>query len=607
MFRMLLACWMLLFAAQATAWWNADWPYRKGWQIDTSAETGVNLDAPAGDVPVLIRLHSGNFAYFLDVGDGGKDLRFMSRDDQTPLKYHIERFDPINEMALIWVKLPALQPLSADQKIWMYYGNPLAPPADDAGATYDANQVLVYHFADRVGDVVDATAYASNPASITAELNPAALIGAGVSFNGEGTLTIADSPALTFNETDGWSLSSWLKLGSALEAPGLLFDRADENGRLSLIVEGATLYARYTDAAGAVTETPRTAQIPTGAWAHVAFVVRADGMAVFINGREVATVPAQVAPVSGDIVIGGSTDEEEAAFLVGEMDELQISNTARDAGWFKLAVDGQGVGARLVTDAGDETEDTEGASESEGHGGYFGIIFQNVFGKKEALVEQAVIIVCLLMLVVAAMIMVLKAMYLSNAQRATKRFLNAYGTLEAEEDHDNTHEHKLESFYDANKTFGDSPLFKLYRQGIDELRKRRTATAGAAGVGIDSKGLTTMRAALDAVMVREGQKLNSLMVLLTIAISGGPFIGLFGTVVGVMITFAAIAATGDVNITAIAPGMAAALLATVAGLGVAIPSLFGYNYLGSKIKELQADMAVFADEFIARINEEYGA
>ena len=71
--------------------------------------------------------------------------------------------------------------------------------------------------------------------------------------------------------------------------------------------------------------------------------------------------------------------------------------------------------------------------------------------------------------------------------------------------------------------------------------------------------------------------MNSQMVLLTIAISGGPFLGLLGTVMGVMITFAAIAASGDVNISAIAPGVAAALLTTVAGLVVAIPALFGYN------------------------------
>ena len=96
-----------------------------------------------------------------------------------------------------------------------------------------------------------------------------------------------------------------------------------------------------------------------------------------------------------------------------------------------------------------------------------------------------------------------------------------------------------------------------------------------------------------------------LMVMLTIAISGGPFLGLLGTVVGVMITFAAIAASGDVNVNAIAPGTAAALAATVAGLAVAIPSLFGYNWLNSRIKNITADNRVFVDEFVTRIAEQY--
>jgi len=115
----------------------------------------------------------------------------------------------------------------------------------------------------------------------------------------------------------------------------------------------------------------------------------------------------------------------------------------------------------------------------------------------------------------------------------------------------------------------------------------------------------TLRAKLDRTTAYETQKLNSMMVMLTIAISGGPFLGLLGTVVGVMITFAAIAASGDVNINAIAPGIAAALVATVAGLGVAIPALFGYNYLITRIKEITTEMHVFTDEFVTRLAETY--
>jgi biopolymer transport protein ExbB len=117
--------------------------------------------------------------------------------------------------------------------------------------------------------------------------------------------------------------------------------------------------------------------------------------------------------------------------------------------------------------------------------------------------------------------------------------------------------------------------------------------------------MNAVRAIMEAKLTRELQKLNAQMVLLTIAISGGPFLGLLGTVIGVMITFAAIAVSGEVNVNAIAPGIAGALTATVAGLVVAIPCLFGYNYLGGNIKEITADMHIFVDEFIATLSEQH--
>jgi biopolymer transport protein ExbB len=150
---------------------------------------------------------------------------------------------------------------------------------------------------------------------------------------------------------------------------------------------------------------------------------------------------------------------------------------------------------------------------------------------------------------------------------------------------------------------GDSSLARLYDAGVKQLRKRKVGEVG--GKRVSGPMLDAVRAAIDADLVRENQKLNSQIVLLTIAIAGGPFLGLLGTVVGVMITFAAIAAAGDVNVNAIAPGIAAALLATVAGLGVAIPALFGYNWLASKIKNISSDMQIFVDEFVTRVAESY--
>ncbi|MDV7390383.1 MotA/TolQ/ExbB proton channel family protein, partial [Arthrospira platensis SPKY1] len=77
------------------------------------------------------------------------------------------------------------------------------------------------------------------------------------------------------------------------------------------------------------------------------------------------------------------------------------------------------------------------------------------------------------------------------------------------------------------------------------------------------------------------------------------------TVIGVTITFAAIAAAGDVNINSIAPGVAAALTTTIAGLFVAIPALFGYNYLVIRIRDIVTEMQVFNDEFVTKTTEFY--
>jgi biopolymer transport protein ExbB len=149
----------------------------------------------------------------------------------------------------------------------------------------------------------------------------------------------------------------------------------------------------------------------------------------------------------------------------------------------------------------------------------------------------------------------------------------------------------------------DSSLLRISDRCVAEIRRRFAKSTGAHV--LSDQAITAIRAALDTVFIKETQKLNRLMVVLTIAISGGPFLGLLGTVVGVMITFAAIAASGDVNVNAIAPGIAAALVATVAGLAVAIPALFGYNYLTVRIRDLTSDMQVFIDELLARMAEEY--
>jgi biopolymer transport protein ExbB len=219
----------------------------------------------------------------------------------------------------------------------------------------------------------------------------------------------------------------------------------------------------------------------------------------------------------------------------------------------------------------------------------------------------------MVMLAASALVMVNKAIVVSNTDKANRAFLESFrklgrdeaARLDAEddpEDADLRDSALLGAMFGRHDHFQNSSLYRIYHTGVQELKHR----FGDAGRGeLTPQALGAVKATLDGALVREGQRLNSLMVLLTIAISGGPFLGLLGTVVGVMITFAAIAATGDVNIAAIAPGIAAALVATVAGLAVAIPALFGYNYLGARLKAISADMHVFVDEFVAKLAEQY--
>jgi biopolymer transport protein ExbB len=151
------------------------------------------------------------------------------------------------------------------------------------------------------------------------------------------------------------------------------------------------------------------------------------------------------------------------------------------------------------------------------------------------------------------------------------------------------------------RRLGLSPVYRIYRAGASEILRREAR----GHLVLRAEAVEVVRALMDAGLVRENQRLSRNIVWLTIAISGGPFMGLLGTVIGVMLTFAAVAAAGDVNINAIAPGISAALLATVAGLAVAIPAMFGYNYVLIRNKNITANLHVFVDEFVTRISELY--
>ena len=95
-----------LLPATAHAWWNADWSERAKITLNTSGQ-GLETKETASGIAVAVRLHSGNFD-FASAKEDGSDLRVVSGDDKTPLKFSIERFDSINELAVLWVHMGRL-------------------------------------------------------------------------------------------------------------------------------------------------------------------------------------------------------------------------------------------------------------------------------------------------------------------------------------------------------------------------------------------------------------------------------------------------------------------------------------------------------------------
>ncbi len=598
MFRLaLLITIYILSLGSAHAWWNKDWDYRKEFTFDTSV-TGVATEATVNDVSVLIKLHLGNFTYFTDTKPNGDDIRFVSSDDLTPLKYHIEYYDPVQQIGLIWVKIPRITPGTNLEKIYMYYGNENAVKGDDINGTYGVDDALVYHFD---GVPSDATAYANNPqgnSSIPAE---GAAIGAGVEFQGQQNITVPLSPSLRLIPDPGATASVWMKQITEQTNATLLAYVGDSGNSLALKIDGVKPYLQYTssDAASITTSVEEVAEITLDAWNHLAFTITADLMTLYLNGVEISNAEITAEEIGGLLSIGAWADQSQG--FAGQIDELKIVKRAVEPDWIAVNFSNQGPSDLLVRAGAD------GQQEGAGHEHNY-IAFSLSKLTLEGKITTGTLTV---MLIFATLIMIGKGMFLGKVRKSNRLFQKRYAGQGLEEGKEKLANSLVATYKNVNvddKKLKDSALNRVFATGMKELHAKLTAsTAGAQRAKtLSSNAINALRASMNTTILRENQRLQKQMVLLTIAIAGGPFIGLFGTVMGVMITFAEVALAGNVDVNAIAPGISAALVATVAGLAVAIPCLFGYNYLSSQIKEISADMSVFADEFETRVAEEFG-
>jgi len=245
-----------------------------------------------------------------------------------------------------------------------------------------------------------------------------------------------------------------------------------------------------------------------------------------------------------------------------------------------------------------------------------------VYAIKNATTEGKITVVVLLLLSLFSWTIILsKFRQLLIARKAAKRFYDAYAATRDPLD-----------IQRRKEEFEGAPAYQLYIRGADELvyhlknnpvvvsgRPKPVVAHVPTGVEnehtdilaknnvtkISPNSFDAVRVTLEEAAGAEAMGLEKGMIVLSTAVAGGPFIGLLGTVWGVMSTFASIAENNSASLTTMAPGVAAALVATVTGLLVAIPAMFAYNFMVTTIRSITQELDGFATRYANQIEHAY--
>jgi biopolymer transport protein TolQ len=214
---------------------------------------------------------------------------------------------------------------------------------------------------------------------------------------------------------------------------------------------------------------------------------------------------------------------------------------------------------------------------------------------KATIAGRCVIFVLLIVSVCAWYMMVSKALQMRRAKTLNLYFDKEYGGQK-----------NVLGIFDRRLEVSGCPMFAVYQEGCVELDARLKSEASAARKPFVSlKSMEHIKRTLEGAVARESLKLEAGLILLAIAVSGAPFLGLLGTVWGVMDTFAQVGQAGKADLPTMAPGVSAALITTVAGLLVAIPSMFAYNWLVHTLRVRTVELDNFAQNLVSKMETEY--
>jgi biopolymer transport protein TolQ len=166
---------------------------------------------------------------------------------------------------------------------------------------------------------------------------------------------------------------------------------------------------------------------------------------------------------------------------------------------------------------------------------------------------------------------------------------------------------RMEDAYKTILALPESPYGRVFRQGVNffsELRPGALREGSGPVEGLSLTQLEVLRMVMEKEEAEERDELAVGLTWLAVIASVSPLLWLMGTVIGVMNSFLGIVVTGSTNINAVAPGVAEALITTVAGLAVAIPAVIAYNYYLARLNLVTSELEGFSSEFIGTLARE---
>ncbi|MCB9566109.1 MAG: MotA/TolQ/ExbB proton channel family protein [Myxococcales bacterium] len=214
-------------------------------------------------------------------------------------------------------------------------------------------------------------------------------------------------------------------------------------------------------------------------------------------------------------------------------------------------------------------------------------VYKLLFGSKGIILVVVLLLIALVIL--SFFVIFYKLIHISQAQAQSISFLDRFWESK-----------RLDDIYRVTDKLKYSPIAAMFRAGYVELSKvKKKDEPSAAGTMHDKMdGLENIERALQRARVSEMTKLENLLPFLATVAGAAPFIGLFGTVWGIMDAFLNIAAAGQADLATVSQPIAEALVTTALALASAIPAVVAFNYFNRRLKVLGAEMSTFANDYL---------